>query len=288
MAEEYYKPCKELDICNELMEKYWDKKEYKKCFEGHLVLAEQGYPLAECQVGFFYLEGIGVEKDFEKALFWTERAAVHGDRDGQCNLAWIYEEGFGVEKNIEKVKYWYKQAALQGHDLAIEKCEELNIEITRHNSISLHRAGTEHANQIWKMQVEAFSKLYEKYQDTETSPATEPIEKVIMRLQQPFTYYYFIECNGEVVGAIRVVDKKEIGKAKRISPIFIMEQYRNRGLAQLAMEEAERLHGSDNWELDTILEEEGNCYLYEKMGYSKTGKIEKINEKMTIVFYKKE
>lgn len=152
MAEEYYKPCKELDICNELMEKYWDKKEYKKCFEGHLVLAEQGYPLAECQVGFFYLEGIGVEKDFEKALFWTERAAVHGDRDGQCNLAWIYEEGFGVEKNIEKVKYWYKQAALQGHDLAIEKCEELNIEITRHNSISLSRAGTEYANQIWKKQ----------------------------------------------------------------------------------------------------------------------------------------
>ena len=288
MAEEYYKPCKELDICNELIEKYWDKKEYKKCFEGHLVLAEQGYPLAECQVGFFYLEGIGVEKDFEKALFWTERAAVHGDRDGQCNLAWIYEEGFGVEKNIEKVKYWYKQAALQGHDLAIEKCEELNIEITRHNSISLRRAGIEHANQIWKMQVEAFSKLYEKYQDTETSPATESIEKVIMRLQQPFTYYYFIEYDGEVVGAIRVVDKKEVGKAKRISPIFIMEQYRNRGLAQLAMEEAERLHGSDNWELDTILEEEGNCYLYEKMGYRKTGKIEKINERMTIVFYRKE
>lgn len=129
MAEEYYKPCKELDICNELMEKYWEKKEYKKCFEGHLLLAEQGYPLAECQVGFFYLEGIGVEKDLKKALFWTERAAMHGDRDGQCNLAWIYEEGFGVEKDMEKVKYWYKQAALQEHDLAIEKCRELEMEL---------------------------------------------------------------------------------------------------------------------------------------------------------------
>lgn len=91
MTCEYYKPCKELDICNELIEKYWNSKEYEKCFEGHLVLAEQGYPLAECQVGFFYLEGIGVEKD------------------------------------VEKVKYWYKQAALQGHDLAIEKCNELGV-----------------------------------------------------------------------------------------------------------------------------------------------------------------
>ena len=127
-----------------------------------------------------------------------------------------------------------------------------------------------------------------KYQDIETSPAAEPIEKVLMRLQQSFTYFYFIECNGVVVGAIRIVVKKENGKAKRISPIFIMEPYRNCGLAQQAIEEAERIHGSDNWELDTILEEEGNCYFYEKMGYRKTGKTEKINERMTIVFYRKE
>jgi len=53
------------------------------------------------------------------------------------------------------------------------------------------------------------------------------------------------------------------------------------------MEEAECIHGSENWELDTILEEAGNCYLYEKMGYRKTDKVEKINEKMTLVFYKK-
>lgn len=153
--------------------------------------------------------------------------------------------------------------------------------------IILQRIGVDKAELIWKLQIEAFSKMYEKYQDTETSPAAEPIEKVIMRLKQPFTYFYLIEWNHEIVGAIRVVDKKEEGKAKRISPIFILEQYRNRGLAQKAIEEAERIHGSENWELDTILEEAGNCYLYEKMGYRKTDKVEKINEKMTLVFYKK-
>lgn len=153
--------------------------------------------------------------------------------------------------------------------------------------VTLRRVGVENAELIWKMQIDAFSKMYEKYQDTETSPATESIEKVIMRLQQTFTYYYLIECDNEIVGAIRVVDKKEDGKAKRISPIFILEQYRNRGIAQKAIEEAERIHGSENWELDTILEEVGNCYLYEKLGYHKTGKTEKINEKLTLVFYKK-
>lgn len=128
MSESYYKPCKELDICNELIEKYFNTQQYEKCFEGHMLLAAQGYPLAECQVGYFYYDGLGVEKNLDKALFWTKRAAEHGDRDGQYNLAWFYEEGIGVEQNLTQAKYWYKQAALQNHDMAIEKCSELGIE----------------------------------------------------------------------------------------------------------------------------------------------------------------
>ena len=45
ITEPYYKSCRELDICNELIEKYFNTRQYKKCFEGHLALAEQGYPL---------------------------------------------------------------------------------------------------------------------------------------------------------------------------------------------------------------------------------------------------
>ena len=127
VSESYYKPCRELEICDELIEKYFNTAQYEKCFEGHLALAEQGYPLAECQVGYFYYEGLGVEKDLEKAVWWTRRAADHGDRDGQCNLAWFYEDAIGVERDMEQAAFWYRQAALQGHDLAIEKCRELGI-----------------------------------------------------------------------------------------------------------------------------------------------------------------
>ena len=121
MASSYYKPCAELDICEELIEKYFNSKQYEKCFDGHLKLAEKGYPLAECQIGYFYLEGLGVEKNLSKALYWTERAAEHGDRDGQYNLAWFYEEGIGMEKDIGKAKSWYEKAAAQGHELAAGK-----------------------------------------------------------------------------------------------------------------------------------------------------------------------
>ena len=129
MSESYYKPCRELDICNELIEKYFNTQQYEKCFEGHLELAEQGYPLAECQIGYFYYDGLGVEKDLAKAVWWTRRAADHGDRDGLCNLAWFYEDGIGVERDMEQAAFWYRKAALQNHDLAIDKCKELGISL---------------------------------------------------------------------------------------------------------------------------------------------------------------
>lgn len=154
--------------------------------------------------------------------------------------------------------------------------------------MKLVRIGIGEAEKLWKMQVEAFQSLYEKYQDTETSPATEKIDKILMRLNQPFTYYYFIKADNKDVGAIRIVDKQEAGKAKRISPIFIMSEYRNKGYAQKAIQLAEEIHGSSDWELDTILQEKGNCYLYEKMGYHQTEKTEMINDKLTLVFYIKD
>lgn len=154
--------------------------------------------------------------------------------------------------------------------------------------MKLIRIDIEDAHNLWEMQVEAFHDLYQRYQDTETSPATETVDKIIRRLQQPFTYYYYIQENGETVGAVRVVDKKDKSIPKRISPIFIMPQYRNHGMAQKAIRAVEELHGSSNWELDTILQEKGNCYLYEKIGYHQNGKTEIVNDKMTLVYYKKD
>ena len=122
MSSSYYKPCPELDECNRLITEYFETGQFEKCFEGHLPLAEKGYPLAECQLGYFYLDGLGVQKDLAQALYWTERAARHGDRDGQYNLGWFYEEGIGVAPDPDKARHWYRLAMAQGHDLAIRKC----------------------------------------------------------------------------------------------------------------------------------------------------------------------
>lgn len=153
--------------------------------------------------------------------------------------------------------------------------------------IELLRANIGDAKELHTMQVKAFKELLEKYQDFDTNPGNESVEKVEARLKQDFTFYYFICIGQQKVGAVRVVDKKEAVKNKRISPIFILPEFQGKGLAQKAIRLCEKIHGSGNWELDTILQEPKNCHLYEKMGYRRTGKTEVINEKLTLTFYEK-
>ena len=154
-------------------------------------------------------------------------------------------------------------------------------------SITLRQAERDEVQKIWEMQIEAFRELLEKYQDYDISPGAEPVDKVIARFEQPWTKYFFIEAEGTDVGVIRVVDKND-GSRKRISPLWIMKEFRGKGYAQDAILAVEELYGSDNWSLDTILQEKGNIHLYEKMGYHRTGKVEHINDKMDIVFFEKD
>ena len=154
-------------------------------------------------------------------------------------------------------------------------------------AVTLQRADVQDAEQILQMQKAAFAPLLERYQDYDLNPANETADRVRARLMQKETYYYYITVNGEAVGAIRIVDAKD-GSRKRISPLFVLPQHQNRGYAQAAIREAERLHGAENWALSTIMQEQGNCHLYEKMGYHRTGAPQIINERMTLVQYEKD
>ena len=152
--------------------------------------------------------------------------------------------------------------------------------------VKLIKASRDDMKTIWLMQKKAFGGLLEKYHDYGISPASESYERIIEKYEMQGSSYYFISDSGVNVGVIRIIDKND-GSRKRISPLWIMPEHRNKGYAQAAIKEAERIHGADNWSLDTILQEKGNLHLYEKLGYHRTGKIEKINDRMDIVYYEK-
>ena len=128
--------------------------------------------------------------------------------------------------------------------------------------INLKKASMRDAEAIHRLQVESFLPLLRKYRDCETNPANEDVERVIDRLKQLHTTYYFIVLDGVRIGAIRIIYD---GKARRarISPMFIVPEHQGKGYGQDAMALVEDVVDAERWELETILQEEGNCYFYE-------------------------
>jgi GNAT superfamily N-acetyltransferase len=153
-------------------------------------------------------------------------------------------------------------------------------------AIRLEKAGIEDAKALHAMQVKAFLPLLEKYQDTETNPASESLEKTLYRISDPLTGFYKILRDNILVGGIAV--KHIAPKTIFLGPIFIDPGFHNQKIAQKALELIEdRLPDVDVFELATILQEEANVHLYEKMGYACTGEQKKINTSIHLVFYRK-
>ena len=89
--------------------------------------------------------------------------------------------------------------------------------------IILVKAKLQDAAILHAMQIRSFRPLLERYQDLETNPANEALEKVSARINQPFSDYYLIESKGTYVGGIRIVKKENQGY--RVSPVFILPEY---------------------------------------------------------------
>ena len=153
------------------------------------------------------------------------------------------------------------------------------------DELKLEKVSMDDAELLWRMQRAAFLELLEKYRDTETNPACQLLERVREKMTQPGSAFYWILWGEEPVGGIRIACRE--GESKRISPLFVLPEYHNQGIAQQAIKLAEELYGDKDWALDTILQEKRNCHLYEKMGYRPTGETQEINSKMTLIFYNK-
>ena len=152
--------------------------------------------------------------------------------------------------------------------------------------IRLAKATENDAQAIFDIQVKAFMPLLNKYLDYETNPANENIERVISRINQYNGSFYKILADNTLVGAICVFWREDV--QFWISPMFILPTHQGAGIAQKVINLIEGMFPqATTWELATLVEEERNCYLYEKMGYSKTGISKKLNDKATLIFFKK-
>lgn len=155
--------------------------------------------------------------------------------------------------------------------------------------ISFKQATVQNLEEIVTMYRKSFKKLYEKYHDDTTSPYKEPKEVIENKLSLKNSYYFFIQQKKKNVGIIRILlDNKE--NTAKISPILILPEFQNQGLAQKSLIQIEKKFPDiKTWVLDTIKQEKKLVHLYLKAGYQIIdGKDSRIQDGMNIIyFYKK-
>ena len=108
------------------------------------------------------------------------------------------------------------------------------------------------------------------------------------QLEHPESDWWLICHEGEPVGAMRVVrERTEDGlPCCRISPLFILPEHQGRGAGQAALTQIFRLYPEAAlWRLSTILQEHGNCHLYEKLCFRRTMTEPTAYPGMDIVYY---
>ena len=139
---------------------------------------------------------------------------------------------------------------------------------------------------VYDIQREAYFTLFIKYNDIDTNPYCESKEVVLAKYTRHDTDGYLFMSENAFVGCVRIVKE---GAICRVSALAVLPEFQNRGIAQSALRQIESYYPEIKvWRLDTIGQERGNCRLYEKLGYKRTGAAREIKEGMTLVDYIKE
>ena len=76
--------------------------------------AMAGSPVAQFQMGNFFLDGLNVRKSDRHAMEWWEKAALQGYAPAQYYLGQMYFVGEGIKHDFVKGCSWIGSAARQG------------------------------------------------------------------------------------------------------------------------------------------------------------------------------
>jgi len=76
--------------------------------------AQEGNALAQFNLGRMYEKGLGVGKDYLKAVRLYRTAAEKGNASAQASLGDMYRKGHGVSQNLSTAMKWYQRASDKG------------------------------------------------------------------------------------------------------------------------------------------------------------------------------
>lgn len=90
-------------------------------------LADLDYVPAINNLGATYQIGIGVPRDYQKALYWYERASEMGFVPSMAVVAWFHHRGLGTDADYGEALKWYRRAADGGSASAMHNLGHLYL-----------------------------------------------------------------------------------------------------------------------------------------------------------------
>lgn len=102
--------------------------DFETSYKLWMPLAKNGDPEAENYLGVHYYAGLGVKRDYAKALHWYELAARKGYPSAQRHFGDMLYAGYGIRQDFYKAFIWYFAASQQGNEDAKLKLELITSE----------------------------------------------------------------------------------------------------------------------------------------------------------------
>lgn len=99
-----------------------DEKEYITAL---IIKAKAGNSNAQYRLGYAYLVGEGIGRNYQEAFKWLTKAAAKGNMDAQYNLGVMYYEGNGVKQNYKESRKWFNL----GTDIQSDTTDKINCRL---------------------------------------------------------------------------------------------------------------------------------------------------------------
>jgi hypothetical protein len=90
-------------------------RDYQKAFYWTSKAAAQGHIFSQYNLGYMYWSGEGTSEDYEEAFYWFSKAAEQRFAPAQNYLGMMYRDGRGVDEDFEEAFIWFSIAAEQGN-----------------------------------------------------------------------------------------------------------------------------------------------------------------------------
>lgn len=82
--------------------------------DGFIEIAKTGNEEAQLYLGLFYLFGIHIHRNYDKAAMWLGKSARQGNETAQYYYGVCYSNGLGVDQDLDEAIKWVRKSVRNG------------------------------------------------------------------------------------------------------------------------------------------------------------------------------